>query len=501
MLTQDALIGVAGAGAMGAGIAQVAAAAGHGVVVFDTDEAALARGRNAVAGGAAALVRRGALGQGGAEALVARVRWTTDLSALAGAGLVVEAIVERKEAKAALFAELEKTLAADAAIATNTSSLSVTALAGGLARPSRFIGLHFFNPAPVMKLVEVVPGAASDPGLVDAAVALMEAWGKVAVRARDVPGFIVNRVARPFYSEGWRALEEGAADAATIDFLFRDSVGFRMGPLELGDFIGHDVNYAAATSVYEAYFGRTRFAPAPAQGRLVAAGRLGRKSGAGVYDYGEGAVRPGPRLVSPADARAEFRIGAAPLIERLLSARGASFVRDAAAPAGFVEAGGALVGFADGRSAGEVAASHGTKVALLDWSRDSRSASALAFAATSHAARAAALKVAGACGMGAVEIADRPGLIVLRAMLQLANAAADAVRDRVADADAIDAAMKFGANYPIGPMAFAAEYGFANAVAALDRIADETGDPFYRAGETLRALARGGSPPLASQSN
>lgn len=490
MLNLKTPVGVAGAGAMGAGIAEVAAAAGHDVVVFDRDEAALARGKEAAARSVAARVRRGALDQAGADAILRRIKWTGELSGLSGAGLVIEAIVERADAKAALFADLEGILSADAAIATNTSSLSVTALAAGLARPSRFLGLHFFNPATAMKLVEVAPGAASDPALIDAAMALMEGWGKVAVRTKDAPGFIVNRVARPFYSEGWRAFDEGAAEAATIDFLFRDAAGFRMGPLELGDFIGHDVNYAAAKSVFDAYSGRTRFAPAPAQARLVAAGKLGRKSGEGVYDWREGAARPRPALIAPGAGADAIRLGDAPAIGQLLGARGARFETAPRLPAGFAEIGGALVGACDGRTARGLAEEHGAPVAILDFLRDPAAATAIAFAASDEAARSAALALAGACGMSAVEVTDRPGLIVLRTLLQLANAAADAERDRIADAASIDAAMKHGANYPIGPFAFVAAFGARAAVAALDRIADETGDPFYRAGERLRALAR-----------
>ena len=494
MLTTDAfagaVVGVCGAGAMGAGVAQIAAAAGHRVVVFDKDEGALARGADSVAKGAAALLKRGALDSAGAESLKVGINWSGELRDLADAGLVIEAIVERAEAKTALFAELEKILAPGAAIATNTSSLSVTALAGALQYPARFLGLHFFNPAPLMKLVEIVPGPASDRALVDAALRLMEAWGKVAVMAKDVPGFIVNRVARPYYCEGWRALEEGAAEAATIDFLFRDAAGFRMGPLELGDFIGHDVNYAAAKSVYEAYFGRTRFTPSLAQGRLVAAGKLGRKSGEGVYQYRDASVRPEPKLVTPPNSGAEIRMSKTPRLAELAAARGVSSNEDSSVPAGFAAVGDALVGFSSGRTARDLTHEFGAPVALIDWMRDAKSSSAIAFAASSHAGRAAALKFAGACGLGATEITDRPGLVVLRTLLQLANAAADAVRDQVADAASIDAAMMNGANYPFGPTAFAEGFGYAHAVAALDRIAAETGDAAYMASEVLRALAR-----------
>ncbi len=489
ILNRDTNVGVVGAGAMGAGIAQIAAQAGHAVIVFDQDDAALARGRDVIAKSLAAIVKRGKLDDAGARALTERIRWTIDAKDLSPAGLVIEAIVEDAGVKQGLFKTLEGVLPANAIIATNTSSLSVTALASGLARPQRFLGLHFFNPAPVMGLVEVIAGAATDRAVVDASLDLMTAWGKEAVEAKDVPGFIVNRVARPFYGEGWRALEDGAADAATIDFLFRDLVGFRMGPLELGDFIGHDINCTAAKTVYDAYSGRTRFKPSAAQGRLVAAGKLGRKSGAGVYDYGDGARPPEPLLtVPPHDANVEIRVSPhAGAILALLRGADAKFVIDDQAPNGGAIVGAAIVIVGDGRSARSLAREYGKPAAALDWCRDPAAATCVAFAASDDVAKRAALALASAAGKKAAMPGDRPGLIVLRTLLQLANAAGDAVRDEVAAPDGIDRAMRFGANYPFGPLEWAASFGFGEAAAALDRIADETGDATYAAGDFLRA--------------
>ena len=223
---------------MGAGIAQVAAKAGHQVLVYDLAQGALDKGRAGVDASLKGLVKRGTLDEDGAGEVLGRIRWTIELADLAAADLVIEAIIEDPTIKGDLFARLEELVGDEAVIATNTSSLSVTRLAAGLRRPKRFLGMHFFNPAPVMKLVEVVRGSATDPAVESGIVDLAIAWGKVAVRVRDVPGFIVNRVARPFYGEGWRALEQGAADAATIDHAFRACAGFRMGPLELGDLEG-----------------------------------------------------------------------------------------------------------------------------------------------------------------------------------------------------------------------------------------------------------------------
>ncbi len=416
-------------------------------------------------------MKRGKLNEDDAREIAARCEWTLDVGALAKAGLVIEAIVENAEIKRALFQRIESVIAESAVIATNTSSLAVTSLAAGMKRPARFMGLHFFNPAPVMKLVEVIAGGETEPSLAAAAKALMEEWGKIAVIARDVPGFIVNRVARPFYGEGWRALEEGAADAATLDFLYRDLAGFRMGPFELGDLIGHDVNYAAANSVFSAYYGRTRFTPSLMQGQLVAAGRLGRKSGRGIYSYTDDR-KSSPSLI--AKNRAESDLA---LLDRALRE-------------GSVGIGGVLIMLSDGRPASRVAAETGKPVAVIDLIRDVKAASAIAFAASDEGAAAAALELASISGKGAARLKDRAGLVVLRTMLQLANCAADAVRDQVADADAIDLAMLYGVNYPVGPLAWARDFGFGKVVSALDAVADETGETMYRPGEWLRAAAR-----------
>jgi 3-hydroxybutyryl-CoA dehydrogenase len=489
MFNSETRIGVCGAGAMGAGIAQVAAQAGHDVVVLDRDDAALARGRKSLQKGAAALLKRGKIDAAEADALVSRVSWTLDVGVLTGAGLVIEAIVEDAAIKHALYVQLESVMDSSAVLATNTSSLSVSSLAEGLARPPQFLGLHFFNPAPIMKLVEVVSGVDSDPAIAAAARALMQRWGKVAVNARDVPGFIVNRVARPFYGEGWRALEEDAGDAATLDFLYKDLAGFRMGPLELGDLIGHDINSAAAQSIFDAYDGRTRFVPSPAQARLVAAGRLGRKSGQGVYDYGD-AEKPAPSFVETDRQSAPGTLAVGPdtaALQTLLKTAGVEFETKHHIAPGFAEIDNVVVGFCDGRAAGALAVEFQKPALCLDWMRDPAAATALAFSASDDEARQTGLQLAAWCGKRAVELRDRPGLVVFRTLCQLANGAADAVRDEVADADAIDRAMINGVNYPFGPMAWAREYGFARVAAALDAIADATDDNSYNPCEIFRA--------------
>ena len=298
-LDSKTVVGVVGAGAMGTGIAQVAAAAGHHVVLADLVRGAADRARAAIEKNVSRDVEKGRLTRDAADALVARITFHAstleqDVLCYRDCGLVVEAIVEQLDAKRTLLQRLEGVAAPTAALATNTSSLSVTAIAAACQSPGRVIGLHFFNPPPVMPLVEVVPRTAAPSPLVDEAVALMRGWGKTPVVASDTPGFIVNRVARPFYGESIRILEEGIADCATIDWAMRTLGGFRMGPFELMDFIGNDVNFAVTRSVFEAMFYDPRYRPSLTQQRLVEAHQLGRKSGRGYYDYSPGAATPEP---------------------------------------------------------------------------------------------------------------------------------------------------------------------------------------------------------------
>lgn len=483
-------IGVCGAGSMGAGIAQVAAQAGHNVVVLDRDEEPLQRGQAVVENSVSALLKRRKVDESEALAIKDRISWTLNINDLATASLVIEAIVENPDAKQELFKSLEAVLEPTAIIATNTSSLAVTRLASGLHYPKRFLGLHFFNPAPVMKLVEVVCGLETDEAISQAAVRLMQGWGKQAVTARDVPGFIVNRVARPFYGEGWRALEEGAADSASIDFLYRDLAGFRMGPLELGDLIGHDINSAAAQSVFDAYSGKVRFTPSLFQKQLVAAGRLGRKSGRGVYEYGgEKSVALPQFLEQSPNNSGVLRVSSCAKSFKDMLKQADVEHQTFDSDGDEIEIDGVIAAFTDGRTARRRSALAKKSFILLDWMSDPAAASTLAFSVSDSGSRKAAVKLAHILGKKALEIADRPGLIVFRTLAQLANCAADAVRDRVGDADSIDRALRYGVNYPIGPLSWAREFGAGRLVSSLDAIADATGDPIYRPSEVLRALA------------
>jgi 3-hydroxybutyryl-CoA dehydrogenase len=308
-LNQTMNVAVIGAGTMGSGIAQVAAQAGHRVVLFDTHREAVDKALAGLRKTLDKLVEKGKLTDQQADGMHGRITPASDLKDLAGSGLVIEAIIEDLGIKKKLFTELEGILAADAILATNTSSLSVTAIAGGLKNPERMVGLHFFNPAPLLPLVEVVPGLATEDGLPARMTALMQAWGKVPVLCKDTPGFIVNRVARPFYGEAIRIYEEGIADMPTIDAAMK-SVGFKMGPFELMDLIGNDINFTVTKTVWEAFFYDPRYKPSFTQQRQVESGRLGRKSGRGFYTYADEAMPSFPAVEQAV---------AAPIVERILA--------------------------------------------------------------------------------------------------------------------------------------------------------------------------------------
>ncbi|MFZ1693258.1 MAG: 3-hydroxyacyl-CoA dehydrogenase NAD-binding domain-containing protein [Flavobacteriales bacterium] len=289
-------VAVIGAGTMGSGIAQVAAQAGHDVVLFDTRREAVDRALGALRKTLDKLVEKGKLTKEQADGIHGRIAPSSDLKQLAGSELVIEAIIEDLSIKKKLFADLEGILGTEAVLATNTSSLSVTAIAAACAKPERVIGLHFFNPAPLLPLVEVVPGLVTDPALGARMIALMKAWGKVPVLCKDTPGFIVNRVARPFYGESIRIYEEGLADMPAIDGALKTYGGFRMGPFELMDLIGNDINFTVTKTVWEAFHYDQRYKPSITQQRQVESGRLGRKSGRGYYGYGTDETFPGAHV-------------------------------------------------------------------------------------------------------------------------------------------------------------------------------------------------------------
>ena len=493
---------VVGAGIMGAGIAQVAAQAGHAVLLFDMRDGAAAQAKGKLAATLDGLVGKGRLDAAAAQATLARIEPVAALAQAAPVGLVVEAIVEDLAAKRALFRQLEDIVAADCVLATNTSSISVTAIANGLAHPGRLVGMHFFNPVPLMKLVEVVSGLHTDAAVAQAIFELSRAWGKVPVHARSTPGFIVNRIARPYYAETLALLLEQAATPPVLDACLRGA-GFRMGPCELMDLIGHDTNFAVTNSVYEANFFDKRFVPSLVQREMVEGGLLGRKSGRGFYRYPEGATAlPVAVHEAPATAREVTVHGDGPLADQLEQA-----ATQALAPQGWGPArvrGGGFVGLAidhqrlvlsDGRSAGEMALVLGTAdVAVFDRLPvlPAPPGTALAFAVAAGASdgwRVQAAAWLAALGFAPLPVADVPGLVVARTLAMLINEAADAVLQGVCTPEGADAAMKLGVNYPAGPFEWLSRWSAPEVVTLLDRLDAHYRGERYRSSPWLRRQA------------
>ena len=278
-------IGIVGTGAMGSGIAQVLATAGNEVLLYDSNPIAVEKAGQNLEAQFQKLAEKGKLTYEEAETYFDNIRLSDKLSELKASELIIEAIIEDLEIKKELFQKLESLVSEDCILATNTSSLSIASIASACQKPNRVIGIHFFNPAPLMALVEVIPAVQTDKDLISKTKTLVESWKKLPVIAKDTPGFIVNRVARPFYGEAIRILEEGIADCATIDFAMTSLGRFKMGPFQLMDFIGHDVNYRVTESVFKEFFYDPKFKPSFTQKRLFEAGYFGRKSGKGFYDY------------------------------------------------------------------------------------------------------------------------------------------------------------------------------------------------------------------------
>ncbi len=493
---------VIGAGIMGTGIAQVAAQAGHVVFLFDLREGAAASAKTQLAATLSALVAKGKIAADAAEATLARIAPVTTLQAAASARLAIEAIVEQLEAKRSLFREVEAVLAPDAVLATNTSSISVTAIANGLQRPAQMVGMHFFNPVPLMKLVEVISGLQTAPAVAEAVFALAGAWGKTAVHARSTPGFIVNRIARPYYAETLALLQENSAQPNELDACLR-AAGFRMGPCELMDLIGHDTNFAVTQSVFEANFFDKRFVPSLVQRELVDGGLLGRKTGRGFYNHPEGAP---PLRASPIAARSISSDGvvvhgqgeiADGISASLTHSLGASPQRQRDSDWVGVEADSGLLMLTDGRTAREVAAAQGrADVAVFDRFTPTPPgaaahvlAGALAYACAEGAGsawQAQAPVWLAAIGFEPVRMTDAPGLVVARTLAMLINEAADAVTQRVCTPEGADAAMKLGVNYPKGPFEWLASWSAEGVIGVLDALDGHYRGERYRVSPGLR---------------
>ena len=295
MFSQKSIIGVIGSGAMGSGIAQVAASNGHKVFIYDSNVQALEKAKSNLYSSLEKLLDKQKITAEKKQEIITNAEFTDKLENFPSCDLVIEAIIENLEVKKQVFSDLEKRVSAACVLASNTSSLSIASIAASCEKPERVVGIHFFNPATIMPLVEIIPAIQTDLNIASACKILIDGWRKKTVMAKDTPGFIVNRIARPYYGESIRIYEEGIADFATIDNALKEYGNFKMGPFELMDFIGNDVNYKVTETVWEQFFYEPRFRPSFTQKRLFEARRFGRKSGIGYYDYRDGAAMPEPQ--------------------------------------------------------------------------------------------------------------------------------------------------------------------------------------------------------------
>ena len=449
-------IGVVGAGTMGAGIAQVACLGGFDAALHDPIPDALERGTEQLRAALGKGAERGRWSDAEAKAAEARLRPSPSLEDLAACDLLIEAAPEDLELKRGLFARLAEVCGQEAILATNTSSLSVTAIAAGVPEPGRVVGMHFFNPPALMKLVEVVAGEDSDEAALSATEEVARGMGRTPVRAADQIGFVANRCARPYSLEGLRLLGAGIADHETIDRICRLGGGFRMGPFELTDLVGIDVNLEVAKSFWEQSFHEPRWQPHPIQAKMVAAGRLGRKAGRGYYDYSGGEHRPADP--DPPAKRAAEKV---PRLVDLTA--------------------GSLSTLASGEDAvGFVALPDLESTALVELTRADSTTDVTAAAAEAHFH-----------GLGKhVEwVGDAPGLVLGRIVCQLVNEAHFALGAKVATTEDIDTAMRLGFNYPRGPFEWSEAIGADRVLAILDALHRELGEERYRAAPELRRAA------------
>lgn len=301
-------IGIIGSGTMGSGIAQAAAESGHNVILYDIEKSALQKAKLNHKKIFERLVEKNKYKKEESAEILININYESEIETLKNCGFIIEAAAENLDIKRKLFNDLEKIIQENTILATNTSSLSITSIASSCNIPGRVIGTHFFNPAPLMPLVEIIPGIQTEKDTVNSATKLLSGWGKICVKAKDTPGFIVNRIARPFYGEALRILEEGIADAVTIDYAMKETGKFKMGPFELMDLIGNDINYKVTETVFEQFYFDPRFKPSVTQKRMVEAKLYGRKTGKGFYDYNDKSVNPEPDKDENLNIEIFFRI-------------------------------------------------------------------------------------------------------------------------------------------------------------------------------------------------
>ena len=474
------VLGVVGAGTMGAGIAQLGAAAGIPTRLHDPVEAALDKGVASLRKGLEKLAEKGRLPGGDATAAAALVTPTPRFEDLADCELVIEAAPERPELKRELFAGLSALCGPGTVLATNTSSIPVTSLAGAAERPENVVGMHFFNPPPLMKLLEVIPAEQTGERAVELARATGEAMGRHVILAADGPGFLVNRCGRPFGAEALRIVQEGIATPEQVDRICRLGGGFRMGPFELMDLVGIDVGYEVAQSFTALSFGEPRWKPSPLQARMVAAGRLGRKTGRGWYEYGgDGGYRPeDPEPREPSGEAAAVRMAGAP-----------AELRERAVELGLeIDADGAPAIYSCRTASLTAQAGSSDAVGILIGPplASARLAELTRTPATTEDTALAAEAFCAALGLHAEWVRDGCGLVLRRMVCQLVNEAAFAVGEGVGSPDDVDAGMTLGLNHPRGPFEWADLIGADKVLETIDGLWEERREERYRAAPLLR---------------
>jgi 3-hydroxybutyryl-CoA dehydrogenase len=488
-------MGLVGTGVMGAGIAQIAAQAGVVVRLFDAREGAAQSARDNLSGTFAKLVSKGKISQAAMEAALANLRVAEAIDDLCDCDLVVEAIVENLDAKRGLLQQLESIVSPTCILATNTSSLSVTAIATGCRHPERVAGLHFFNPVPLMRVVEVIDGLATAPKVGDALLALAARIGHRGVRAKDTPGFIVNHAGRAYGTEALKMLDEGIAERGDIDRILRDGAGFRMGPLELLDLTGLDVSHPVMESIYNQFYQEPRYKPSPLTRQMLVAGRLGRKTGHGFYQYENGQLINGPQpqpvpTVSPqppvwiATENSEDYERLSALVINL-----GAHLEHAAQPS--PEALCLLAPY--GRDATSACVRFDTDPArtlCIDLLTDlSRHRTLMQNPLTSPAMRDAAHALLASDGVGVTVIGDSVGFVAQRTLAMVVNLACDIAQQRIASVEDIDQAVQLGLGYPKGPLAWGDVLGPRRILTILQRMSELTHDPRYRPSPWLRRRA------------
>lgn len=489
----QAKVAVIGAGTMGIGIAQLAATYGHSTYIYDVDPMRSQAAVESLKQQLAARVAKGKLTQANYDTTLANLTVVENIEQLSDRDLVVEAIVEKLEVKQALFTQLANICDPDTIFASNTSSISITAIAAKIVQPQRVIGLHFFNPAPLMKLVEIICGLQTPVELADALHALMQTWNKVPVRAKSTPGFIVNRVARPFYAEGLRALQEQVTRPEILDYVLRECGGFAMGPCQLTDLIGQDINFSVTQSVYRAFYDEPRYRPSLLQQELVDAGFLGRKTGQGFYNYQNGQVTPQyvPETLNsivPQQVQVQGTWLAQPdLLARLKNS--SLKLEFSAAQQDTIVVDDIQIMLTDGSSLDLNV--DGQKRVLMDWHHTWDKAQAIALSAydcdDSDLAKVNGLFLS--LNVTPIWLKDHPGLVTLRIIACLVNEACEAILHGVATEQDIDSAMQYGVNYPMGPFAWAEKISHNTILKTLENMYHIYKEEKYRPSLYLRKKA------------